>query len=134
MGNPFVVSVSQTSLAAEYARAGSHRQALDAFAECLHAYLRNGNYVHAVTSLRNMVEVLAAVGDDHGAAVIGAATSSDLLRKSYGPEAGRLADVLASVERRVGPTQFDEWTRHGSGLGVATTVQFASARIAQLAR
>jgi predicted ATPase/DNA-binding winged helix-turn-helix (wHTH) protein len=134
VGNPFVVSVSQVSLASEYSRAGSHRQALDAFAECLHAYARHGNYVHAVTSLRNMIEVLAAVGDNHGAVVIGAATSNDLLRKSYGPEAERLADVLDSVERRVGPTQFAEWVLEGSGLGVATTVQFAGERIAQLAR
>ena len=134
VGNPFVVSVSQVSLASEYSRAGSHRQALDAFAECLHAYARHGNYVHAVTALRNMIEVLAAVGDNHGAAVIGAATSNDLLRKSYGPEAERLADVLVSVERRVGPTQFSEWVLEGSGLGVTMAVQFASERIAQLAR
>ena len=81
-----------------------------------------------------MIEVLVAVGDDHGAAVIGAATSSGLLRKSYGPEAERLADVLGSVERRVGPAQFAAWAHEGSGLGVAVTVQFAGERIAQLAR
>ena len=134
VGNPFVVSVSQVSLASELARAGSNRQALDAFAECLHDYARHGNYVHAVTSLRNMIEVLVAVGDDHGAAVIGVATSSDLLRQSYGPEAERLSDVLGSVERRVGPTRFAEWVIEGNGLGVATTVQFAGQRIAQLTR
>jgi tetratricopeptide (TPR) repeat protein len=133
VGNPFVVSVSQVSLATEHSRAGRHRQALDAFAECLHAYARHGNYVHAVTLLRNMIGVLAVVGDDHGAPVIGAATSSDLLRKSYGPEAERIAKVLESAERRAGPTQFAEWTLEGSGLGVATTVQFANGRIALLA-
>jgi len=134
VGNPFVVSVSQVALASQYSRAGSHRQALDAFAECLHDYARHGNYVHAVTSLRNMIEVLVAVGDDHGAAVIGAATSSDLMRKSYGPEAERLADVHDAVQCRVGPTRFAEWVLEGDGLGVATTVQFAGQRIAQLAR
>jgi len=134
VGNPFVVSVSQVALASEHARAGSHRQALDAFAECLHAYARHGNYVHAVTSLRNMIGVLVAVGDDYGAAVIGAATSSDLLRTSYGPEAERLSDVLDSVQRRAGPTKFAEWVLEGSGLGVATTVQFACERIAGLVR
>ena len=129
VGNPFVVSVSQVSLASEYSRAGAHRHALDTFAECLHAYARHGNYVHAVTSLRNMIEVLVAVGDDHGAAVIWAVTSSDLLRKSYGPEAERLADVMNSVERRVGSTQFASWVLEGSGFGVALTVQFAAQRI-----
>jgi len=133
VGNPFVESVSQVALASEYSRAGSHRQALDAFAGCLHAYARHGNYVHAVTTLRNMIEVLAAVGDDHGAAVVGTATSNDLLRKSYGPEAERLADVLDSVERRVGQTRFAEWVLEGSGLGVATTVEFAGERIVRLA-
>ena len=134
VGNPFVVSVSQVSLACEHSRSGAHRQALDAFAECLHASARHGNYVHAVTSLRNMIEVLVAVGDDHGAAVIGAATSSDILRKSYGPEAERLAEVMDSVERRVGPTQFAAWVLEGSGLEVATTVRFAVARITRPAR
>ena len=134
VGNAFVMSVSQVSLASEYSRAGSHRQALDAFAECLRAYARQGNYVHAVTALRNMIEVLVAIGDDHGAAVIGAATSSDLLRKSYGPEAERLADVLDSVESRASPTQFAEWVLEGSGLEAAATVQFAGERIARLAR
>ncbi len=40
VGNPFVVSVSQVSLASEHSRARSHRQALYAFADCLHAYAR----------------------------------------------------------------------------------------------
>ncbi len=122
------------ALASEFARAGSHGQALDAFAPCLHAAARHGNYVHAVTTLRNMIEVLAAVGDDHGAAVIGAATTNDLLRQSYGPEAERLAAVLYSVERRVGPARFAGWMLEGRGLEVATAVQFAAERLAMLAR
>lgn len=133
VGNPFVVSVSQVSLASEYSRAGSYHQALDVFAECLNSYARHGNYVHAVTALRNMVEVLAAVGDDYGAAVIGTATSSSLLRKSYGPEAERLGDVLDSVERRAGQGQFAGWQLEGRGLGVAATVRFAVERSARLA-
>jgi len=134
VGNSFVVSVALVSLASAYTRAGMHRQALEAFGECLYASGRHGNYVHAVTSLRNLVEVLAVVGDDHGASIIGAAMSSDLVRKSYGPEADRLADVLDLVERRAGPAQFAEWVLEGSALGVAATVQFASERIAQLSR
>ena len=131
-GNQIVVSVSRAALAVEFARAGEHRHALDVFAECLEAYARHGNYVHAVTSLRNIVSVLAAVGDDHGAAVIGLATTSDQLRTSYGREAEQLADVLAATARRIGPVAFAECRLAADELSVEATTQFAAARVALL--
>ena len=134
VGNQIVVSVSLASLAVEFVRAGEPRHALDVFAECLEAYARHGNYVHAVTSLRNMVALLAEVGDDRGAAIIGIATSNEHLRTSFGPEAGRLADVLAAIEQRVGTTAFAECTLAGNNLTVETATQFAAQRIAHLGR
>ncbi len=74
IGNPFVTSVSRVSLAAELARAGEFRSALDAYSQCLREYSRHGNYVHAVTTLRNLIEALVAVGDDEGAAILAGAT------------------------------------------------------------
>ncbi len=133
VGTPFVVSVARVALASEYSRAGDHHRALAVFADCLRSSARHGNYVHAVTLLRNMIEVFVAVGDDHGAVVIAAATSSELLRKSYGPEADRIGDVLQSVEGRVGSARYADWVSEGSELGVPTTVEFAAKRIALLA-
>ena len=102
IGNPFVTSVSRVSLAAELARAGEFRAALDAYSQCLREYSRHGNYVHAVTTLRNLIEALVAVGDDEGAAILAGATADDRLRPSYGEETERLGDVVSGVEGRLG--------------------------------
>lgn len=126
IGNPFVTSVARMSLAAEYARDGHFRQALDAYAACLQEYVRHGNFVHAITTLRNLVEVLVAVGDDHAAAMLAAATSSEQLRPSYGPEVVRLSTVVAGIEQRVGASCFSEWTDEGRVLDLPGAVQMAA--------
>ncbi len=117
-GTPFVVSVAQSSLAAECSRSGEHLQAIEVFADCLRDYSRHGNFVHAVTSLRNLVAVLVAVGEDRGATILGAAATNPQLRPSYGPEWAQLAAVLLALEARVGTTLFAQWSAHGRRLDV----------------
>ena len=126
IGNPFVTSVARMSLAAEHARAGQLHQAMDVYSACLHEYVRHGNFVHAVTTLRNLVEVLVAVGDDRAGALLAAAMSSEQLRPSYGPEAMRLSTVVAGIERRVGASRFGEWTDEGRLLDLPQAVQMAA--------
>jgi predicted ATPase len=126
IGNPFVTSVARASLATEYVRAGDLGQALDEYATCLREYARHGNFVHAVTTLRSLVEVLVAVGDDHGATVLAGATSGDHLRPSYGAETARLPTALAAVEQRVGPVHFAEWIGEGRLLDLPQAVQAAA--------
>ncbi len=126
IGNPFVASVARMSLAAEHARAGQLQQAVDVYSTCLHEYVRHGNFVHAVTTLRNLVEVLVALGDDRAAALLAAATSSEQLRPSYGPEVERLSSVVADIEQRVGASRFSEWTNEGRLLGLPQAVQMAA--------
>lgn len=118
--------MGHVSLATEHARAGDLREALDEYAMCLHEYARHGNYVHAVTTLRNLIEVLVAVGDDHGGSVLAAATSGDHLRPSHGVETARLSTVLAGVEQRVGAAHFSVWTVEGQLLDLAHAVQAAT--------
>ena len=74
--------------------------------------------MHAVTSLRNLVVVLAAVGEDRGAAILAAAATNPRLRPSYGPEWAHLAALLSALEARVGTTLFTEWSAHGRRLDV----------------
>jgi predicted ATPase/DNA-binding winged helix-turn-helix (wHTH) protein len=126
IGNPFVTSVARVSLATEHARAGDFREALDAYAVCLHEYARHGNFVHAVTTLRSLVELLVAIGDDHGATVVAGAASGDHLRPSYGVETVRLSTVLAAVEQRVGADHFATWTGEGRLLDLFQAVQAAA--------
>ncbi len=126
VGNPFVISVAQVSLASEHARAEAYPQALDAFAGCLHDYVRHGNFVHAVTALRKLAAVLVAIGDDRAATILGAASSNERLRPSYGPEAALLAEVLTGVERRVGANRFGEWSVEGRALDLNQAVRVAA--------
>jgi len=124
-GTPFVVSVAQSSLAAAYARSGEQRQAIAVFADCLRDYNRHGNFVHAVTCLRNLVLVLVAEGEDRGAAILGAAATNPQLRPSYGPEWAQLAPLLSAVEARAGTTLFAEWSAHGHRLDVDQALNIA---------
>jgi len=124
-GTPFVVSVAQSSLATEYSRAGAQRQAIDIFANCLRDYSRHGNFVHAVTSLRNLVVVLVAIGEDRGATILGAAATNPRLRPSYGTEWAQLDALLSTLETRVGPTLFAEWSTHGRRLDVDQALNIA---------
>lgn len=126
IGNPFVTSVAQVSLATELARLGQFREALDLYAVCLRAYARHGNFVHAVITLRSLVTVLVAVGDDHGATVLAAATSGDQVRTSYGIETAQLPAVVADIEQRAGAVQFTIWTREGQSLDLPEAVQLAT--------
>lgn len=127
--NPFVVSVAQLSLATEHGRHGRYDDALAVYATCLRDYVRHGNYVHAVTSLRNLVSVLVATGDDEAAAVLGAAATRGDLRRSYGAESAQLADVLDRVARRVGAGRFDGWSAVGRGFELDGAVRWAADRL-----
>ncbi len=124
-GNPFVRSVSQLSMATEFARVGEVREALEVSADCLRGYLRHGNFVHAVTAIRNLVEILVAVGDDRAAAVLGAVGVRSDLRPSYGPESARLQEVLAGLTLRVGAEQHGRWAAEAGGLEVDQAVALA---------
>lgn len=125
IGNPFVTSVSRVSLAAELTRSGEFRAALDTYSQCLREYSRHGNYVHAVTALRNLIETLVAIGDDEGAAILAGATADDRLRPSYGPESERLGDVAAGVEARLGAQRAADRVSEGRELDVPAAVRRA---------
>ncbi len=131
IGNPFVESVARVSLAAELARSGRFAEALDAYATSLNAYARDGNYVHALTTLRNLVETLVAIGDDDSAIVLATATTTDHLRPSYGAEAVRLSAVVAEIEARVDSNRFRDRSGEGRGLDVIEAVRAAVAIIAR---
>ena len=125
VGNRFVISVSRTSLATEHARAGELGLAFDAFNDSLQDYLRHGNFTHAVTAMRNLIGLLARVGDDRAAVLLAGAMADARLRVSYGAEAEQIADVLDGVERRVGSNQFATWFAEGQRLDPDGTVRLA---------
>ena len=131
-GNPFVVSVSQQSAASEMARSGDLAGALSMYGECLRDSVRHGNFVHAVTTVRNLIECLVAVGADEGAAELAGATSRPELRASHGVEAERLHEVVDGLRGRLGTARFDEIHAAGQELVVDDAVRRAIAIIASL--
>lgn len=125
-GNPLVRSVSQIALAADLARVGDAAGSLVAASTCLRGYLRHGNFVHAVTAIRNLVEILVGVGDDQGAAVLGAVATRSDLRASFGTESVRLGEVLGDLIRRVGTQRYERWAAEGAELEIDQAVALAA--------
>jgi hypothetical protein len=131
VGSRFVVSVARTSLATERSRSGDVPGALQAYAEALADFRRQGNHTHALTAMRNLVALLAAVGDDRGAVLVGAATSVDGLRPSYGAEAALLTSVQDTVRRRVGDARYDAWAAEGRALDLDRCLRLAGDLVGQ---
>ncbi len=130
--NPFVVSVALSSTATEHARAGAPTTALEVYLSCLDLVRRHGNTVHAVTTLRNLVALLATLGQDADAAIIATAVTAPNLRPTFGPESEELAGVLDEVQGRAGSSRFDEWAVTGRGLDVTETILYAASAVAAL--
>ena len=129
VGNHFVAGVARMSLATELARAGDHDRALDAYADCLAGHLRNGNMTHALTTLRNIIELLNNRDERATALKLAAATSIQNRRVSYGPEAQRVSEVVELIRHSVDDTTFQEWWTTGAALGLYDAVKFAAAAL-----
>jgi ATP/maltotriose-dependent transcriptional regulator MalT len=125
VGSRFVISVALTSLATDLTRCGDLGGALAVYGDALTAFRRHGNHTHATTAMRNLVGLLADLGDDRGAVVLGAATSHEGGRTSYGAEATLIAGALEAVRRRVGEADFARWSAEGRGLDVGQSLQTA---------
>lgn len=132
VGNPFVVSVGQQSLAGCHARAGRFPEALDAYRECLHDSLRHGNIVHSVTTLRNLIELLAAAGAPRGAAELLGAVGRPELRRNYGKEAARQRAVAADLEQRLGQEAYEDCMERGGQLVIDAAMRRAIELIDEL--
>lgn len=128
VGNRYVASVAQVSLAVEHARSGATRAALDGYAGALADFLRHGNVAHAVTAIRNLVGLLRSIGDDRGVAVLAGAVADPQLQASYGTEAEQVRDAVDEVRRRVGAERFDGWFEEGRARG-ADRIELAAALV-----
>lgn len=125
VSNPFVMSVARSSLAAEHARCNRFDAAYRVYADCFRGYLRHGNLVHAVTTVRNLVSLLHADRRSALAATLGTAVTADGLRQSYGDETARLGTLLADLEASSAPEQFTEWRAAGEQLDLLGTIRLA---------
>ena len=129
VGNRFVSGVSGISLTSVRARTGDPEAARRAFGTILRACRRDGNLTHAVTVLRNLVELLVRLGDDEFAMVVLGAVSDHGVRSPYGDEAVRLDDARRTVEARVGLTTVERWSALGGSRGAPWALDHAIERL-----
>lgn len=113
--NQLLRGVSLVSLASLQGRRGEIQDALRLFREVVAHWRRLGDHTHQLTTLRNLVELLAHVGADEPAAVLyGAVTAGDT--PSFGVEAERLAAAWQQVEQRLGTPSAGRLAEQGRGM------------------
>ena len=114
--NQLIEGVSLVCLASLQGRRGRVRDALRLFRTVVTHWRRLGDHTHQLTTLRNLVELLAQIEADEAAAVLyGAVTAGGT--PTFGAEAQRLAAAWERVERRLGAEPARQLAVRGSQLG-----------------
>lgn len=105
VGNRLLAGVARVSATSLMARTGPVDPALRAFLEVIDHWALTGDRAHLVTTLRNLVDLLARAGADAAAARLwGAVVAAD--PPTYGDEAARLDRARAVLAPRLGDEEF----------------------------
>lgn len=116
VGNRLLEGVSLVCLASSQGRRGHVGEALRAFRDVVAHWRRVGDHTHQLTTVRNLVELLAQIrADEPAATLFGAVTAGDT--PTYGVEAERLTQAWNTVEARLGPGLARQLAARGEGLG-----------------
>jgi predicted ATPase/DNA-binding winged helix-turn-helix (wHTH) protein len=128
VGNRFAGGVVRVSLASVHARAGDPDDAVDAFADILDHWRRHGSVTHAVTTLRNLVELLVRMGEDQLAMTLLGALSTASVQSPYGEAEMRLDAATSEVSEHVGDAMVSAWMSNGAQHDVHWALETALAR------
>jgi hypothetical protein len=88
-------------------RHGPPDQALALFRDAISHWRTTGNRGLIVTTLRNLIVLLARTGQDESATTLAATLDRTAPGKSYGAEAERIATALAAVHQRLGEPAYN---------------------------
>ena len=114
--NALVAGVSMVSLASLRARRDEATAALRTYREVVMHWRRLGDHTHQLTTLRNLVVLLADVDPSERVAVLhGAATAGRT--PSFGPEQERLDRAWSALRRTLGDEAARAAVARGRGLG-----------------
>ena len=128
---PLIEGVTLVSLASVHGRTGDTDRALELFAAAIAHWRRLGDYTHQLTTLRNLVELLARLGECEPAALLyGAVTAGST--PSFGAEAARLSTAWTHVEEHVGADRARTLAKRGRGLPQAEMLDAALAALQPL--
>lgn len=128
---PFIEGVALVSLASLCGRRGQRDRALALFRETIVRWRSLGAYTQQLTTLRNLVELLARIGADEAAAMLHGAVTAGAT-PSFGAEAGRLAAAWEQLEARLGTDDAEAAAERGRNLTSAETVDIALAELDSL--
>ena len=131
VGMRLTEGVALVSLASLTGRRGDTARALALFRRVVDHWRRLGDYTHQLTTLRNLVELLARAGADEPAALLHGAVAAGAT-PTFGSEADRLATAWASVEDRLGAERAAALAQRGRGLAPARMVDEALAVLDEL--
>lgn len=133
VGNRFVVSVSQVSSLAAATRGSDPRRSVEAFLPVLERYRRIRSFTHAVTTIRNLIDVLARTDNHETAMVLLGGVSNPVVKLTYGAESDRLNEARSLAVEAHGTTVVERWLEEGASYDVARTVDVAIAAVAEIA-
>ena len=122
---------AMVSLASLHGRRGATDRALALFHRAVDHWRRLGDWTHQLTTLRNLVELLARVHPDEAVARLHAAVT-DSSPPTFGAEADRLADAWQLLEHHLGSERAHRAAAHGRELTAGEIVDEARAALAEL--
>jgi predicted ATPase/DNA-binding SARP family transcriptional activator len=122
VGNRYVAGTALTASVALRSRHGPPDPALALFRDAVKHWQSTGNRGLIVTTLRNLVILLARTGRDEAATTLAATLQLQAPSKSYGKEAERIATALAAVRQRLGDAAY----AHAWAAGASKTLDEAT--------
>ena len=105
VGNRYLGGVARVSACSLRARTGDPAEAMGAFASVIEGWRRQGAKVQQLTTLRNLVVLLARMGSAPEAAELLGAIEHDTVAPTFGEEEARLAQVRHWVSETLGSTE-----------------------------
>jgi predicted ATPase/DNA-binding SARP family transcriptional activator len=127
---PFFEAIARTADVALRGRYGDPEEAFGRYRAALGIWSDTGADGMALTTLRNLVVLLARTGADADALTLHTALERLASRRSYGPEADRLHAALTAVRARLSDLDRHQAVEHaGSIADVAGAIRFGHASI-----
>jgi tetratricopeptide (TPR) repeat protein len=131
--NGYIEGAAIVSICSLLARVGDPDEALDAFSEAIHHWLRRASTAQQLTTLRNLAVLYERLdAPEPLAELLGAVDRGDV--PTYGEEAGRLSAAREWAEAKLGPERFEQLSTVGAEQDVTAAATTALRFIDDLSR
>lgn len=125
VGSHFVVNVAEVSSLAVTTRVGDTARSFAAFVPLLVRYRRARSDTHAITTLRNLIEVMARADMHEPAMILLGALSRPDVKATYGIESERLVEAQLRATDAAGAATVEGWMELGAARDAGWAVDYA---------